>query len=99
MLIHVACDNDIYPPLFGATQRLFGLARGMASRARVRALCVVPNRSRGARAETVAGVELRRVKSWHTSVAWWLERGRLAPLFTAETGHRSAGSKRCPAQG
>ena len=89
MLIHVACDNDIYPPLFGATQRLFGLARGMASRARVRALCVVPNRSRGARAETVAGVELRRVKSWHTSVAWWLERGRLAPLFIAETGHRA----------
>ena len=89
MLIHVACDNDIHPPLFGATQRLFGLARGMASRARVRVLCVVPNRSRGARAETVAGVELRRVKSWHTSVAWWLERGRLAPLFTAEAGHRA----------
>lgn len=89
MLIHVACDNDIYPPLFGATQRLFGLARGMATRARVRVLCVVPNRSRGARAETVAGVELRRVKSWHTSVAWWLERGRLAPLFTAEAGHRA----------
>jgi hypothetical protein len=89
VLIHVACDNDIHPPLFGATQRLFGLARGMATRARVRALCVVPNRSRGARAETVAGVELRRVKSWHTSVAWWLERGRIAPLFTAESGHRA----------
>jgi hypothetical protein len=89
VLIHVACDNDIHPPLFGATQRLFGLARGMATRARVRALCVVPNRSRGAREETVAGVELRRVKSWHTSVAWWLERGRIAPLFTAESGHRA----------
>jgi hypothetical protein len=89
VLIHVACDNDIYPPQFGATQRLFGLARGMATRARVRALCVVPNRSRGARAETVAGVELRRVKSWHTSVAWWLERGRLVPLFAAESGHRA----------
>ena len=88
MLIHIACDNDIHPPMFGATQRLFGLARGMATRARVRALCVVPNRSRGARAEQIAGVELRRVKSWHTSVAWWLERGRLAPLFTAEAGHR-----------
>ncbi len=89
MLIHVACDNDIHPPLFGATQRLFGLARGMATRARVRALCVVPNRSHGAREERVAGVELRRVKSWHTSVAWWLERGGLAPLFTAEAGHRA----------
>ncbi len=89
MRIHWACDNDIHPPLFGATQRLFGLARGMATRAHVRALCVVPNRSRGAREEQVAGVELRRVKSWHTSAAWWLERARLAPSFTAEAGHRA----------
>ncbi len=89
MRIHWACDNDIHPPLFGATQRLFGLARGLATRARVRALCVVPNRSRGAREEKVAGVELCRVKSWHTSAAWWLERARLAPLFTAEAGHRA----------
>ena len=89
MLIHLACDNDSHPPLFGATQRLFGLARGMATRARVRALCVVPNRSPGAAAETVAGVEIRRVRSWHTSLAWWLERGRLMPLFTAEAGHRA----------
>lgn len=89
MRLHLACDNDIHPPLFGATQRLFGLARGMATRARVRALCVVPNRSRGARAETVAGVEIRRVKSWHTSVAWWLEKRRIAPLFTVEAGHRT----------
>ena len=89
MLIHWACDNDIHPPLFGATQRLFGLARGVAQRARVRALCVVPNRSAGPREELVAGVEIRRVKSWHTSAAWWLERAGLAPLFTAEAGHRA----------
>ena len=89
MLIHWACDNDIHPPLFGATQRVFGLARGMATRADVRALCVVPNRSRGARAERVQGVELRRVKSWHTSVAWRLERAGVAPLFVAEGGHRT----------
>jgi len=89
VLIHWACDNDIHPPLFGATQRLFGLARGMAQRSRVRALCVVPNRSTGAREESVAGVEIRRVKSWHTSAAWWLERAGVAPLFTAEAGHRA----------
>jgi len=89
VLIHWACDNDIHPPLFGATQRLFGLARGMAQRAQVRALCAVPNRSGGAREERVAGVEILRVKSWHTSVAWWLERARVAPLFTAEAGHRA----------
>jgi hypothetical protein len=89
VLIHWACDNDIHPPLFGATQRVFGLARGMATRADVRALCVVPNRSRGARAERVQGVELVRVKSWHTSLAWRLERTGLAPLFVAEGGHRA----------
>ena len=88
MTLHLACDNDIFPPLFGATQRLFGLARGMATRMRVRALCVVPNRSAGAAAEDSAGVEIRRVRSWHTSVAWWLERAGVAPLFTAEAGHR-----------
>ena len=88
MTLHLACDNDIFPPLFGATQRLFGLARGLASRMRVRVLCVVPNRSRGADAESVAGLEIRRVRSWHTSVAWWLERAGLAPMFTAEAGHR-----------
>src|SRR6185503_16128648 len=86
--LHLACDNDIFPPLFGATQRLFGLARGMALRMNVRALCVVPNRSRGADAEQVAGIELLRLRSWHTSVGWWLERAGLVPLFTVERGHR-----------
>jgi hypothetical protein len=86
--LHLACDNDIFPPFFGATQRLFGLARGIASRMRVRALCVVPNRSRGTAAENVAGIEIRRTRSWHTSLAWWLERARLAPFFTVEAGHR-----------
>jgi len=93
MLIHWACDNDIHPPLFGSTQRIFGLARGLATRAEVRALCVVPNRSRGAREERAAGVDLRRVRSWHTSAAWWLERARLRPLFTAEAGHRARASR------
>jgi hypothetical protein len=89
VLIHWACDNDIHPPLFGATQRLFGLARGLATRARVRALCVVPNRSRGESEETVAGVEIRRVRSWQTSAAWWLERVGVRPLFTVEAFHRA----------
>jgi hypothetical protein len=90
--LQLACDNDIFPPLFGATQRLFGLARGMATRLDVRALCVVPNRSRGASAERVMNVDIRRVRSWHTSVAWWLERAGLAPFFTAEAGHRARAS-------
>ena len=88
MILHLACDNDIHPPLFGATQRLFGLARGMATRLDVRTLCVVPYRSRGAQAERVMNVDIRRTRSWCTSLAWRLERAGLAPFFTIETWHR-----------
>ena len=88
MILHLACDNDIHPPLFGATQRLFGLARGMATRLDVRTLCVVPYRSRGAQAERVMNFDIRRTRSWRTSLAWRLERAGLAPFFTIETWHR-----------
>lgn len=89
MRVHLACDNDIFPPRFGGTQRLFGLARGLATRAEVRALCVVPNRSTGATDEQAGGVAIHRCRAWYTSVAWWLERGHVAPLFTADLGHRA----------
>lgn len=89
MLIHAAVDNDLYPPLFGGTQRSFGLYRGLARRHAVRVLCVVPNRAAPA-AETVAeGVALVRRKAWYTSAAWRLERAGLAPLFLAAYGHRA----------
>ena len=89
MLIHGATDNDIYPPLFGASQRAFGLYRGLARRHQVRVLCVVPNRNRAPREETAAQVQLIRRKAWYTSAAWRLERARLAPLFLAAHGHRA----------
>jgi glycosyltransferase involved in cell wall biosynthesis len=88
MLIHVATDNDLHPPRFGATQRTFGLCRGLARRHDVRALCVVPNRNRGAREEQAEGVRLVRRRAWYTSVAWRLERLGLAPLALAARGHR-----------
>ncbi len=87
MLIHAATDNDIHPPLFGGTQRAFGLYRGLARRHQVSALCVVPNRTVAPAEEEVAGVRLLRRKAWYTSVAWRLERARLAPMFTAAWGH------------
>ena len=89
MLIHTAHDNNIHPALFGGTQRSFGLARGLARKHRVRALCVVPNRTAAPAEETVAGVTIVRRKAWQTSVAWRLERMGLAPLFAAEAGHRA----------
>jgi hypothetical protein len=90
MLIHVATDNDIYPPRFGATQRTFGLCRGLARRHDVKALCVVPNRSTGAASEVVGGVSLIRRRAWYTSVAWRLDRLGLAPLLVSARGHRGA---------
>lgn len=90
MLIHAATDNDIHPPLFGGTQRAFGLYRGLARRHEVFALCVVPNRTAAPADERVAGVRLLRRKAWYTSVVWRLEQARLAPMFTAAYGHTLA---------
>ena len=89
MLIDVATDNDVYPPRFGATQRTFGLARGLARRHRVRVLCVVPNRNRAAREQVADGVTLIRRRAWYTSVAWRLDRWGVAPLAVAARGHRA----------
>jgi glycosyltransferase involved in cell wall biosynthesis len=87
MLIHGATDNDIYPPLFGASQRSFGLYRGLARRHEVVVLCVVPNRNRAPLEQRAQGVTLIRRRAWYTSLAWRLERARLAPLFLAAHGH------------
>lgn len=86
--IQSVVDDDVHPPRSGGAQRLFGLARGLAVQHHVRMLCLVPNRNTAAADEQVAGVELRRRKAWHTSVAWRLDRLGLAPLFTAARGHR-----------
>lgn len=99
MLIHAAVDNDVHPARFGGAQRSFGLARGLARRHRVRLLCVTPNRADGPAEERVADVDLVRRKSWHTSLAWRLERARLAPLFAAEAGHRAAADRYLEALG
>lgn len=88
MLIHGAVDNDIHPPRFGGAQRSFGLYRGLAAAHEVCVLCVVPNRNRAPLEERAAGVTLIRRRAWYTSLAWRLERARLAPLFAAAYAHR-----------
>jgi len=87
VLIHGAVDNDLYPPRLGSTQRNFGLYRGLARRHEVQVLCVVPNRDRAAREQRIDGVTLIRRSAWYTSLAWRLERMRLAPMMTASYGH------------
>ena len=92
MLIHAATDVDVHPPLFGGAQRCFGLYRGLARRHAVRVLCMVPNRSTGAREERIDGVDILRRKAWFTALAWRLEQARISPLFLAERGHRGRAS-------
>ncbi len=89
MLIHAAVDNDIHPPRAGGTQRSFGICRGLARRHDVHVLCVVPNRSPGAREQVVDRVALTRRGAWYTGLAWRLEQAGLAPLFVAAYGHRA----------
>jgi len=89
VIVHGVTDNDVHPPLFGASQRLFGLYRGLARRHAVRVLAVVPNRNRGPAREQVGGFELLRRKAWYTAVTWRLERARLAPHFLAAHAHRA----------
>lgn len=87
MLIHGLVDNDLHPARFGGTQRAFGLFRGLARSSDVRVLCVIPNRTTAPREEHVAGVTLIRRKAWYTSLAWRLERAKLAPLQSAAEVH------------
>lgn len=87
MRLLAATDNDIFPPTFGGPQRTFGLLRGLAREHDVRALCVVPNRNAAPAEETAAGVRLRRRRAWYTSLAWRLERMRLAPVHVAAEWH------------
>jgi glycosyltransferase involved in cell wall biosynthesis len=95
MLIHGAVDNDLYPPRLGSAQRNFGLYRGLARRHQVQVLCVVPNRSRAEHEQRIDGVTLIRRRAWYTSLAWRLERMRIAPMMTASYGHAlSAGGLR-----
>ena len=87
MLIHGLADNDLHPARFGGTQRAFGLFRGLARSSDVRVLCVIPNRTTAPREEHVAGVTLIRRKAWYTSLAWRLDRAKLAPLQSAAEVH------------
>jgi hypothetical protein len=93
VLIHGVTDNDIYPPLFGASQRSFGLFRGLARHHDVRVLCVVGNRSRAPREAVAEGVTLVRRGAWYTSAAWRFEQAGLMPLFLAAHGHRAIAAR------
>jgi hypothetical protein len=87
VIVHGFAGNDLSPPDTGASQRLFGLYRGLARRHTTQVLSMVPNRHPGPRTETVAGIRLTRRKAWYTALAWRLERAGLAPMFLAAHAH------------
>ncbi len=81
-------DNDVYPPLFGLSVRVFHLYRALARSRSVHVTCAVKRRDRGTARETAHGVRLTRVKLYHPALFHYLERLRLAPLFLAQRAHR-----------
>jgi glycosyltransferase involved in cell wall biosynthesis len=92
MIVHGFAGNDVHPPRFGASQRLFGLYRGIALRHDTHVLALVPNRHPGPDDERVGGFHLVRHREWYTSPAWRLERAGLAPMFAlALPGHGARG--------
>ena len=92
MIVHGFASTDLAPPDTGASQRLFGLYRGLARHHATEVLAMVPNRHPGPRTETVAGVRLTRRKAWYTALAWRLERAGLAPMFVAAHAHDTMAS-------
>jgi glycosyltransferase involved in cell wall biosynthesis len=93
VIVHGFAGHDLTPPDTGASQRLWGLYRGLARRHTTEVLSIVPNRHPGPRTETVAGVRLTRRKAWYTSLAWRLERAGVAPMFVATHAHDTMASR------
>ena len=92
MIVQGVVDNNVYPPRFGLTVRVWNLYRGLARRsdvARVRVICALKSRESAPALERREGVEIVRIKTWHPTAFAWLERARLAPLFLVAEGHRA----------
>ena len=90
MIVHGFAGHDLVPPDTGASQRLFGLYRGLARRHETHVRAMVPNRHPGPARETVGSIDLVRRKAWYTSLAWRLEVWGLAPMYLAAHAHDAA---------
>jgi glycosyltransferase involved in cell wall biosynthesis len=85
MRIQVAVSNDVYPPTFGLSSRVWGLAHAMSRTEEVRLTCAVGSSSRAAAREKVQGVELRRVRTGHPTFFYYLQKlGFLSDYVTAD---------------
>jgi glycosyltransferase involved in cell wall biosynthesis len=80
--------QNVYPPASGGAERTFQLCRAMAGTARVRIACAVNSRERAPRRETAGGVEIARVKTYHPTILYYLQRARLLPDALAHSIYR-----------
>jgi glycosyltransferase involved in cell wall biosynthesis len=86
--IQVLVTNNVYPPTFGLPMRVFHLARALAHGAQVRVTCAVKSRDSAARREHVDGVDIARVKTYHPTLFYYLQRARLVPDYFADWVYR-----------
>jgi len=88
MRIQVLVTNNVYPPRFGLPMRVFHLARALARSATVRVTCAIKSRERALPRETVDEVDIRRVKTYHPTLFYYLQRARLVPDYFADWVYR-----------
>jgi len=85
MRIQILVSNDVYPPTLGLSARVFSLATALAGSATVRLTCAVPSRDRAPAREQVGEVDIRRVRTYHPTFLYYLQRARLvSDYLTAE---------------
>jgi len=85
MKVQVAVSNDVYPPTFGLSSRVWGLARAMSRSCEVRLTCAVGSSSLALAREIADGVEIRRVRTGHPTVFYYLQKlGLLSDYVTAD---------------
>lgn len=85
MRIQVLVSNDVYPPTFGLPLRVFSIARALARIATVRVTCAVGSRDRAPASERIDGVDIRRVRTYHPTLFYYLQQARLvSDYMTAE---------------
>jgi glycosyltransferase involved in cell wall biosynthesis len=89
MRIQVAISNEVYPPTFGLSSRVWGLGRAMARSEEVRITCAVGSRSRASAREQIEGVEIRRVRPGHPTLFYYLQKLKLLSDYATADVYRA----------
>jgi glycosyltransferase involved in cell wall biosynthesis len=87
--IQVAVSNDVYPPTFGLSSRVWGLSRAMARSEEVRLTCAVGSSNQAAAREHVDGVDIRRVRPGHPTLFYYLQKLKLLSDYVTADVYRA----------